>query len=380
MDNSTPTMPAAAIPTPAIPTPAIPTPAMIVDAAVVRQNIARLADYAKGAGLNVRPHTKTHKSVRVAKMQLEGGASGLTVAKVGEAAIMAEICDDLLMAYPPVDLERAKQLASLANQINVRSAIDSHQALEVAAAGAQSVNTVIGLLVDIDAGLGRTGLQSPEEALKLARAIDSTEGVRLDGIMVYPGHVWDPADQQGPVMAKVAALLEETLDLWKQSGLEAKIVSGGSTPSAFQSHLVPQYTEIRPGTNIYNDMNTVHGGYCELDDCAARLVCTVISNAVPGQVVIDAGSKTLTRDPCISSSKGGFGYVVEYPLARITALSEEHGQVDITGCDRQPAIGERVTVIPNHICPCVNLHDTVWWQEPGQPAEVMPISTRGKIT
>jgi len=127
-------------------------------------------------------------------------------------------------------------------------------------------------------------------------------------------------------------------------------------------------------------MNTVHGGYCELDDCAARLVCTVVSNAVPGQVIIDAGSKTLTSDQCISSEQGGHGHMVEYPQAKITRLSEEHGQVDITACDRQPAIGERVTVIPNHICPCVNLHDALWWQEPGQPAELMPISTRGKIT
>jgi D-serine deaminase-like pyridoxal phosphate-dependent protein len=136
----------------------IPTPAMVVDAAVVRQNIARLADYARGAGLAVRPHTKTHKSSRVATMQLEAGAGGLTVAKVGEAAVMAELCDDLLMAYPPVDLERAKQFAALANGTIIHSAIDSHQALEVAAAGARSANTTVGLLVDIDAGLGRTGL------------------------------------------------------------------------------------------------------------------------------------------------------------------------------------------------------------------------------
>jgi len=127
-------------------------------------------------------------------------------------------------------------------------------------------------------------------------------------------------------------------------------------------------------------MNTVHGGYCRLEDCAARVVCTVISNAVPGQVVIDAGSKTLTSDRCIPALESGHGYVAEYPEARITALSEEHGQVDITACDRQPRIGERLTVIPNHICPCVNLHDRVWWQEPGQPPELMTISTRGKIT
>jgi len=183
----------------------IPTPALLLDAAVVRQNIARLADYARGAGLKVRPHTKTHKSSRVATMQLEAGALGLAVAKVGEAAVMAELCDDLLMAYPPVDLDRAKQFAALAHKTTVHAAIDSTQALEVAAAGARSEKTTVGLLVDLDVGLGRTGLQTPQEALALARAIESTEGVRLDGILVYPGHVWEPADQQEPALAAVAA-------------------------------------------------------------------------------------------------------------------------------------------------------------------------------
>ncbi|MCA9233280.1 MAG: alanine racemase, partial [Planctomycetales bacterium] len=342
--------------------------------------ISRLAAYSRQTGLGIRPHTKTHKSSRVASMQLEAGAIGLTVAKVGEAAVMVELCDDLLMAYPAVDLDRAKQLAALAQKTTVHLAIDSARALEVAAAGAQSEQATVGLLVDIDAGLGRTGLQTPQEALALAQAIDSTAGVRLDGIMVYPGHIWLAADQQGPALAKVAALLEETLELWKRSGLEAGIVSAGSTPTAYQSHFVPQFTEIRPGTYVYNDMNTVHGGYCELADCAARLVCTVMSTAVPGQIVIDAGSKTLTSDRCVSSSEGGFGHIVEYPQARIVRLSEEHGQVDVTTCDRAPVVGERVTVIPNHICPCVNLHDAVWWHEPGQPLERLPIDARGRIT
>ena len=257
---------------------------------------------------------------------------------------------------------------------------DSTQALEVAAVAARSAQTTIGLLVDLDVGLGRTGVQSPDEALALARAIDSTTGVQLDGILVYPGHVWDPADQQKLALAAVATLLEETLDLWRRDGLEAGIVSGGSTPTAYQSHWVPQYTEIRPGTYLYNDMNTVHGGYCTLDDCAARIVCTVISDAVPGQVVIDAGSKTLTSDRCISASDSGHGYVVEYPQAKITYLSEEHGQVDVTACDRKPTIGKRLIVVPNHICPCVNLHNTVWWLEQNSHPEPMPIDARGRIT
>ena len=148
----------------------------------------------------------------------------------------------------------------------------------------------------------------------------------------------------------------------------ALIVSGGSTPTAYQSHLIPQLTEIRPGTYIYNDMNTVRGGFCTLDDCAARIICTVVSNAVPNQIVLDAGTKTLTSDACIPARDSGHGFIVEYPQAKIVALSEEHGQVDVSRCDHQPDLGQRVTVIPNHICPCVNLQNDVWWNERTHPS------------
>jgi D-serine deaminase-like pyridoxal phosphate-dependent protein len=177
----------------------------------------------------------------------------------------------------------------------------------------------------------------------------------------------------------VSAKLAEALDLWKSHGEQAKIVSGGSTPTAYQSHLVSEYTEIRPGTYIYNDMNTVRGGWCKLEDCAARIVCTVVSSAVPNQVVIDAGSKTLTSDRCIPAPDSGHGYIVEYPQATITKLSEEHGQVDIRGCERTPKLGERITIIPNHICPCINLQDNVWWLECDE-CEPLPVEARGKLS
>jgi D-serine deaminase-like pyridoxal phosphate-dependent protein len=167
--------------------------------------------------------------------------------------------------------------------------------------------------------------------------------------------------------------------LWSDHGLQARIVSGGSTPTAFQSHQIPEYTEIRPGTYIYNDMNTVRGGYCGLEDCAAHVVCTVVSTAVPGQVVIDGGSKTLTAELCPAAPDSGHGYILEYPEARIAKLSEEHGQVDIRACRAGPQLGERVTVIPNHICPCVNLQDAVWWRDEEGRLQELPIDARGLL-
>jgi D-serine deaminase-like pyridoxal phosphate-dependent protein len=244
-------------------------------------------------------------------------------------------------------------------------------------AAAQEANTTVGLLVDIDVGMGRTGVQSSEEALNLAQVIDRAPNVRLDGIMIYPGHVCEPPAEQTASLRAVSLMLEETLELWRRHGLGAAIVSGGSTPTAFQSHQVPQLTEIRPGSYVFNDMNTFRGGFCELDDCAARVVATVISTAVPGQFVIDAGSKSLTRDPG-PTPECGYGYIVEYPDARITRLSEEHAQINVIECREKPSLGERVTVIPNHICPCVNLHDSVWWIEAQEPPRQFEVEARGK--
>ena len=358
------------------------TPCLVIDAAVVRRNLKRYADYVGQHGLGLRPHTKTHKSVRLARMQLEAGAVGLTVAKAGEAQVMAEAGDDLLMAYPAVDRPRCQALAELAKTITIRVAIDSQAAAAALADAATGAGSTIGILVDIDVGGGRTGVQTPNDALALAQVVDQQAGLRLDGIMCYPGQVRGAPAEQTPALQQVDAILAETIELWREHGLAAGIVSGGSTPTAMQSHRVTNLTEIRPGTYVYNDMKIVTGGYCTLDDCAARFACTVVSDAVPGQVVIDAGAKTLTYDSYGSGDSGGglsHGYLVEYPQARVAKLSEEHGQVDVRRCDRRPRVGERVTVIPAHICPCVNLQDQVWWKENGE-LEALRIDARGKLS
>jgi D-serine deaminase-like pyridoxal phosphate-dependent protein len=142
---------------------------------------------------------------------------------------------------------------------------------------------------------------------------------------------------------------------------------------------VTRMTEFRPGTYVFNDMNCVRGNFAAMEDCAARVVATVVSDAVPAQVVIDAGSKTLTSDRCATGPETGFGHVVEYPQARITRLTEEHGQVDVSACDRRPKVGERMTVIPNHICPCINLQDQVWWRENGEAPRPVRVEARGKV-
>lgn len=357
----------------------IPTPAILIDASIARRNLDQMAAYVQSHSLKLRPHTKTHKSAKIGRMQMERGAVGLTVAKVGEAQVMAEVAGDLLVAYPGVDRYRCGQLAALARSKAIHVAVDSTVAADALADAARSAGSVIGILVDLDVGHHRTGVQTPADALQLARHISGQPGLRLDGLLFFPGQIAGaPATQESP-MRQLDSLLGEILGLWRHSGLEARIVSGGSTPTALRSHFVKHLTEIRPGTYVYNDMNCVHGGYAQLSDCAARIVSTVISIAVPGQIVLDAGSKTLTSDRCGPAPDSGHGLIVEYPEAKISKLSEEHAQVDVSRCGKKPQIGDRVSVVPNHICPCINLQDRVWWHELGAAPIPLTVDARGKV-
>jgi len=357
----------------------LPTPALVLHGPRVRHNIQQLADYAANVGIGIRPHTKTHKSREIARLQLDAGAIGITVAKISEAETISDPGEDVLLAYPPIGVRRAERLAHLAHDRTMRAAVDSLTAIEQVSAAARAAGSTIGLLVDFDIGLGRTGVQSAQETLELARAIDCAANVRLDGMMIYPGQVGSLPTEQADELKVIDSLVAEALDLWAKHGLAVTIISGGSTPTAYQSHFITHQTEIRPGTYLFNDMNYVRGGYCTLDDCAARVLATVISTARTGHIVLDAGSKTLAADRPSSPPDVGYGHIVEYPEAHIIRLNEEHGQADIRDCPRVPKVGDRVTVIPNHICPCVNLRDSIWWWDPGDSLRKIPVDARGRI-
>jgi D-serine deaminase-like pyridoxal phosphate-dependent protein len=356
------------------------TPAVVIDLATVKRNIAKAHGYAREHGVSIRPHTKTHKSIFMGKLQIENGAGGLTVAKAGEAEVMINSSNDLLIAYPAFDMGRCDRIARLARDHRIRVGLDSTFAASGMGEAAQRAGSTIGILVDLDVGLHRTGLQTPQEALELAQTVAKTTGLRLDGIMCYPGHLKCSPEEQIKDLRRIDALLEETIDLWRKSGLNASVVSGGSTPALYQSHHVKSFTEIRPGTYIYNDVNTLSGGFCTMDECAARVVCTVISEAVPGKFVIDAGSKTLTSDRCsVNPDSAGHGRIVEFPRARISRLTEEHGEVEINGGEK-PRLGQQVHVIPNHICPCINLHNRFWLRDEQGKLLSMPVDARGLVS
>ncbi len=339
-----------------------------------------MAAYCRAHGLGLRPHTKTHKTVEVARMQLDRGAVGLTVAKAGEAEVMAGAGPaELLVAYPILGATKLRTLASLARVLHLLVSLDSEAAAHELSRAAAAQGSTIGVLVEFDSGLHRCGLQPGPACVALARTIESLPGLAFRGLMTYPGNIHGTEEERRREAACVAQRVRKALDAFREARLEVPIVSAGSTPSAFLSHEMDGITEIRPGTYAYNDLNTSYQGACRLEDCAARVVTTVVSTAVPGRAMLDAGSKTLSSDPLGAGPKCGYGYVVEAPDAKLFKLNEEHGHLDTSQSAHAFRVGEVVTVIPNHVCTCVNMRDEVYVVRKGEVVGSWRVAARGKI-
>lgn len=340
------------------------TPAAVVDVERMRANLARVADYARRHGLAWRPHAKTHKTPALAALQVEMGAVGVTVATPAEAEEMATAVDDLLLAYPPLGESKLRRLMALPERVRLTVGLDSAEALRALAAASRAAGRRTGVLVELDLGMHRVGVQAPEAAVRLAEAAAALEGVEYRGVMFYPGHIRGPVDRQEAELAALSAALGAHREALAARGLAPAVVSGGSTPTLWSSHRVEGLTEIRPGTNIYNDRTTAAVGACGWEECAYSVLATVVSTAVPGQAVIDAGAKALAKEE-LRGEGGGYGALLDRPEVVVKGMSEEHGILDLSGTDWRPRVGERVRVVPNHVCVSVNLQERVWGERGG---------------
>lgn len=358
----------------------IDTPALVVDLDIMERNLCRVAEYAKGHGLRLRPHTKTHKSPLLGRRQLDAGAVGLTVAKTSEAEVMLGAQpQDLLIAYPIVGRAKMERLTSLARRTRVTVSLDSLEAARDISEAARAAQVEVGVLAEVDVGLGRVGVTPGQPLVDLAREIQKLPGLSLEGIAFYPGQIKDMSEAGRAGFAKVSELLASILTELRRADIEVKIVSGGSTPTLFHSHEMAGLTEIRPGTYIFNDLNTINSGACTMADCAASVLATVVSTARPGQMIVDGGSKTFSSDRLNGSTEVTFGHVVEAPGARFHKMNEEHGFVDLSRVERTFAVGDRVHIIPNHICVAVNLHEQVYGIRGDQVEDVWKVEARGKL-
>jgi D-serine deaminase-like pyridoxal phosphate-dependent protein len=341
------------------------TPAVIVDLDRVEANIDRLQRYLDAHGIVNRPHIKTHKVPEIARRQVAAGAVGITCQKVTEAEVMAdEGIADIFIPYNILGQTKLERLVRLAGRVRLSVTADSAVTVQGYAGAAAAAGLELTVLVEFDSGTQRCGVQSPQEAAELARTIARSSGLRFGGLMTFPHN------------ATSDAFVHETRGLLAQDGLTVTCVSYGGTPGMWTAHERTEVTEYRAGTYVYGDRAILKSGAMTLDQLALSVLCTVVSRPTAERGILDGGSKTFSSDLL---GLEGHGLILEYPEARFYGMSEEHGHVDFSACAARPAIGERVTVIPNHVCPVSNLFDAVVGMRAGKVEAVLPVAARGRV-
>lgn len=356
------------------------TPALLVDLDRLEANLDRAAEYAKANRLGLRPHTKTHKSTFVAQMQLDRGACGLTVAKVGEAEVMSTVePTNLLVAYPVWGDIKWKRLVEVAKRVPVTVALDSIESALGLSRHACRAGVELGALAEVDLGMRRCGYPPGEEFRSFARDLAEVLSLRFEGLMFYPGQVDPVAPDGDEQLDRLSAELQEVLAGMAADGLPTQVVSGGSTPTLYFSEFIKGMTEIRPGTYVYNDRTQVAMGSGTWDDCAATVLTTVVSTPRPHTAVIDAGSKTFTSDP-VRPYGTGFGLVQGAPEINFERMSEEHGVLDLRKHSGSAVrVGDRLRIVPNHVCVAVNMHERAIGIQGERVVFSWPVAARGRL-
>ena len=343
----------------------IDTPAVLIDIDRVEANLQRAQAHANKEGYALRPHTKTHKLPRFAKRQVEVGAVGITVQKLGEAEVMADAgLTDIFLPYNILGARKLARLKAVNDRVTLAVTADSPDTVAGYAA-TFAEGKPLTVLIECDSGGGRCGVQTPAQALALARQILQSPGLRFGGLMTYP-----------PLhgVEKSNAWINDALAVFKQAGIDVPKVTSGNSPDMWAPGGGP-VTERRPGTYIYYDRFQVREKAASLDDCALTVLATVVSRPTPTRVVIDAGSKSLTSDLL---GMEGFGLVMGTELT-VKGLSEEHGVIEMPVASDWPRVGVGLLIIPNHACVVSNLFDTVTLISGDQVKETVPVAARGRV-
>ena len=357
------------------------TPSLLFDLDVMEANIAEMAKVASDAGVRLRPHTKTHKCPEIAQLQIGAGASGITVAKLGEAEVMVDAGQtDVLVAFPIWGESKLERLRALCERASVRVSLDSVEVAE----GLGGVGTELGLdlpvLVEVDTGLHRMGRPPLGPTVDLALAIARVPGVEVIGLLTHAGHAYrSTTPEELRRAAEHEALdLVETADRCGRVGLEISEISVGSTPTARVGATVPGVTEIRPGTYVFNDVQQMRLGVATERNCAARVLVTVVARPTAERFLVDAGTKAFTSDGGDGPPFPGRGVVVGRSELVLDFMNEEHGVGHIEG-DAELSIGDRLQVIPLHACATVNMFDVAAGVRGDVVERELAISGRGRM-
>ena len=348
----------------------ISTPAVLIDRDIVDRNIHRFQDYCAQNNLALRPHIKSHKLVELAQLQVATGAVGINCQKLSEAEVMADHgLDDILVTYNIIGEINLMRLVSLSQKVRkLTVTADSDFTIQGLSSAFADAPTPLEVLVECDTGGGRCGVQTPDEAVVLAKHISVLPGLNFSGLMTYPA--------KGGTTA-VQIFMSNTERSLRAGGLICKTITSGGSPDMWQAHQAPIATEYRVGTYVYNDRSLVMGKTCKWEDCALNVLTTVVSTPTSGRAIIDAGSKVLSSD---LMGLQGHGHIVDCPETVIVGLNEEHGILEYPTDIKPLQVGQRLRVIPNHACVVSNLVDEVAFIRDGKLDRIVLVDARGCIT
>jgi D-serine deaminase-like pyridoxal phosphate-dependent protein len=367
----------------------LPTPSVLIERSRLERNIARMQSAATAGGRRLRPHTKTHKSVALARMQLSAGAAGICCAKLGEAEVFAAAgFDDIRVAYP-LNAVNVDRVVALLDRTRLSFVVD-HAAVarewsDALRAGGHSVD----VLVKVDVGLHRCGIDPDAAgAAEFVASIAALPGLRFRGLLSHAGHAYgasSPAEAEAIARAE-AVTLASLAGKVRALGVPVDEISVGATPTARFSAQLDGITELRPGNYVYYDRMQVALGSASWNDCALTVLARVVTTHAPDRVILDCGSKTLSSDVVRGPGpQPGYGVVLEDlhstspdESISIERLSEEHATAKST---RQSAMkpGHLVRVVPNHSCVVSNLVDHAWLVDGTHVIERLDVSARGRI-
>jgi D-serine deaminase-like pyridoxal phosphate-dependent protein len=351
------------------------TPVVVIDIDRVEMRIAAMAAAMRDRGVALRPHAKTHKSIEIGRRQVAAGAAGLTVATLGEAERFAEAgFDDLFIAFPLiVHGPKIDRLRRLAGRCRLAVGVDSAVGIDALAAGfGGHVGEAPDVVIEVDVGGARTGVR-PEGVGSLARcAID--EGLTVRGVFTHGGHGYAGRAERVTAAEDEVRGLTVAADALRREGIEPTVVSAGSTPTAVLSASGP-VTEERPGTYVFGDRQQAFLAGAPLDDAALLVASTVVSHGSGSGFVVDAGAKILAKD--VASFVPGHGTIVGFPDAVISRVNDHHGVVELPDGGVRPSIGDVVWIVPNHVCPVVNLVDQYLVAQDGRIVDRWPVDARG---
>jgi len=359
----------------------IPTPALIVDLDKLHRNIDDMAERARKAGVGMRPHIKSHKTPIIAQMQMKAGAIGITCAKIGEAEAMAAAgIEDIMIAYPIVGPDKVERFLNLDRLVpRLSTVVDTPEAARALSAAGAARGQCIDVLVELECGYKRTGIEPGEPMLRFIQEIeDAMPGLQYRGLMIMAGYVYHELESDGQLAAERRALnvATDAVDLLRSHGIETDVVSAGSTPGAQYMHMVEGITEYRPGAYIFGDVINADLGAHTLEEMALSVLTTVVSVPAPDRFIVDAGSKTLTDTA--SKRTPGRGPIVQMPGVTVGWVCEEHGIVDLPAGTAPPPLGTKLDVLPNYVSDVVNLGDELWVVQNDEVLAVWEITARGK--